>query len=709
MEFPASTAHKKLRSEPKTISVSVNAMDEGGKNQPVKYREKEKHSKQGRKSGIRGRSPLRHILIVLAFFCTVLIFRQSNTTQLQLSLQSFSTKPTDTLVVYVYSNTDPEYQANLKYFLKTGVRADDGCDYVVIIQEGEGVEDTYDLPSTPPNVRFVRHANECFDWGTFGWALEHKLVDIRKYKYFIMLNSSVRGPFLPPYWPSNLHWSDGLTSRLNQEVRLVGSTISCEGSWKGGVLTGEKRQNPHVQSYVVAMDDVALNLMRQDSTVLKCYKQYHDAVWYGEMGSSAVILRAGYNIDALMVRYQGIDWRQTENWGCNGALNPYAEHMYDGIDVSPFEVMFVKFKEFLLEANWTVAMQSKKYSEWSMHEDKNIRENEYTAKKEQLRMAKIVGMRQRGDACFDYDLYRQRNPDLPKWGKKDLWEHFVKHGQHEGRVFRFLCKSSPSTAIATATGTAATPVTLGNLAAQGQGGSGAGSTADDALHATQTTNTGPPDPQEKQSPETAAGQQRKGHNTILSPLLAGGTDGQAEQMQGRGDALSGQQVQQGQGGSSGAIEQASGGMITAQQQVQANGIMQQQSGREQGAGSEGHGWLGQGEAAAYQQESQGEGAYQQQGQDQVAAQQGEANLRQGQGQVAAQQQEQGQVAAQQQGHDQDVVRTQQSQGQGLSQVAAGDTQQPRGLDPSRHQQTLVVAANGASLQQAERSEGRQML
>lgn len=53
----------------------------------------------------------------------------------RLSLQSFSTKPTDTLVVYVYSNTDPEYQANLKYFLKTGVRADDGCDYVVIIQE----------------------------------------------------------------------------------------------------------------------------------------------------------------------------------------------------------------------------------------------------------------------------------------------------------------------------------------------------------------------------------------------------------------------------------------------------------------------------------------------------------------------------------------------------------------------------------------------
>lgn len=40
---------------------------------------------------------------------------------------------------------------------------------------------------------------------------------------------------------------------------------------------------------------------------------------YAEMGSSASILRAGYNIDSLMARYQGVDWRQTENWGCNAA------------------------------------------------------------------------------------------------------------------------------------------------------------------------------------------------------------------------------------------------------------------------------------------------------------------------------------------------------------------------------------------------------
>lgn len=134
----------------------------------------------------------------------------------------------DTVVVYVYSNTDPEYEGNLVYFLEKGVRANDGCDYIIVIQEvragwqqagwgrgrvggwmggrlksrprclfllqagcpvcclqsasticnyiqncdlqGSDVEDTHNLPDTPSNVRFVRHANECYDWGTFGWV-----------------------------------------------------------------------------------------------------------------------------------------------------------------------------------------------------------------------------------------------------------------------------------------------------------------------------------------------------------------------------------------------------------------------------------------------------------------------------------------------------------------------------------------------------------
>ena len=40
----------------------------------------------------------------------------------------------------------------------------------------------------------------CYDWGTFGWLLMHSgHVEYKRYRYFFFINSSVRGPFMPPY------------------------------------------------------------------------------------------------------------------------------------------------------------------------------------------------------------------------------------------------------------------------------------------------------------------------------------------------------------------------------------------------------------------------------------------------------------------------------------------------------------------------------
>jgi len=56
-----------------------------------------------------------------------------------------------------------------------------------------------ELPEAPPNVRFEFHPNGCYDWGTIGWLLQNRPVNLWKYKYYIFLNSSVRGPFIPAY------------------------------------------------------------------------------------------------------------------------------------------------------------------------------------------------------------------------------------------------------------------------------------------------------------------------------------------------------------------------------------------------------------------------------------------------------------------------------------------------------------------------------
>ena len=95
-----------------------------------------------------------------------------------------------------------------------------------------------------------------------------------------MLNSSVRGPFRPPYLvrvllclehlqtrahitqlcmtvQGRIIWHRLLTERLNSDVLAVGPTISCEGS-PNRLNMYEVRQNPHVQSYVLAVNRVRL-------------------------------------------------------------------------------------------------------------------------------------------------------------------------------------------------------------------------------------------------------------------------------------------------------------------------------------------------------------------------------------------------------------------------------------------------------------------
>ena len=46
----------------------------------------------------------------------------------------------------------------------------------------------------------------------------------------------------------------------------------------------------------------ALDILRRDSEVLKCHSDRWDAIWYAELGSSAAILNAGYNIASMLHR-----------------------------------------------------------------------------------------------------------------------------------------------------------------------------------------------------------------------------------------------------------------------------------------------------------------------------------------------------------------------------------------------------------------------
>jgi hypothetical protein len=99
-----------------------------------------------------------------------------------------------------------------------------------------------------------------------------------------------------------VHWSDVLFSKLSDTVKLVGPTINCEGAPEKGDVAAPWRKNPHVQSYLVATDQVGLSVLLQDQNVFACFEDMSDTIFHSELGSSKVLLDAGYNIDSLMAR-----------------------------------------------------------------------------------------------------------------------------------------------------------------------------------------------------------------------------------------------------------------------------------------------------------------------------------------------------------------------------------------------------------------------
>ncbi len=59
-----------------------------------------------------------------------------------------------------------------------------------------------------------------------------------------------------------MHWTEPFIRRLRGDVKLVGPTISCEGSPLNGDVRGRWRRNPHVQSYAIATDRASAETLK---------------------------------------------------------------------------------------------------------------------------------------------------------------------------------------------------------------------------------------------------------------------------------------------------------------------------------------------------------------------------------------------------------------------------------------------------------------
>lgn len=123
-----------------------------------------------------------------------------------------SSIPTDRpLILYAYSET-PNARSNLIFFLAHGLHQ--SADFVFIIN---GESDATSLIPEQPYITIVKRPNDCYDLGAHAEVLIKDDL-YKKHKRFILMNASIRGPFLPS-WAAGC-WSDMYLGKITDNVKV---------------------------------------------------------------------------------------------------------------------------------------------------------------------------------------------------------------------------------------------------------------------------------------------------------------------------------------------------------------------------------------------------------------------------------------------------------------------------------------------------------
>jgi len=325
-------------------------------------------------------------------------------------IEDSSVRLSSTLVLYVYNAEDEEQERSFAYFLRYGV-TEGGPTYRIIITNGPNVKPFPKLPSLPQNAQYLKTSLCTTSWGAIDAVT--KVLGIQQYRFFVIVDSHVRGPFVPSYVQSmKYHWTEAFTSRLNDKVKMVGSIISCEGAPKDGNAAGSWRGVPYIISHAWAIDYDALTKLISQKGIFRCHKNKWDTKYHSDAGASLTIFQAGWTIDSLMSRYQGVDWRSSSSWQCNQRVPPDFESHYDGISINPYEIIFVPVKSSTSANRWSFIQQIDRYENWldaHLRQDDtklaDIQNNAWISNHWRYKAEKLVSMNVRGPSCFDFEYY----------------------------------------------------------------------------------------------------------------------------------------------------------------------------------------------------------------------------------------------------------------------------------------------------------------
>ncbi|KAK6333778.1 hypothetical protein TWF730_003961 [Orbilia blumenaviensis] len=222
------------------------------------------------------------------------------------------------LILYAYHES-PNSRENAIFFIHHGLHS--AADFIFILNGYTNL--TLLIPSAP-NIRIIQRTNTCYDLGAYGEVLTtNKNELIKKYEKFIMLNASIRGPFLPTW--SRECWSDAYLAKVTDKNKLVGMTFNCDPIY--GVR--------HLQSMIFATDRIGINTLLP--VMSTCFPNWLSAV-YGESNSTRAIINAGYTVSAMMTSFASME-NYVEKCTHGDVL---FEGAYFGNNIHPYEMIFQK-------------------------------------------------------------------------------------------------------------------------------------------------------------------------------------------------------------------------------------------------------------------------------------------------------------------------------------------------------------------------------
>ena len=294
--------------------------------------------------------------------------------------------PDSVLVSYSYFEKDEIQEANFRFFLAVGL----GIDSIyqtpehtkfVVVQNGpqctpcsvfdeklEYNQDATDALAPHAKAVFLGHPNPALllrkenvgmDIAAHNITIMHLQQQgiMTRYKYFVFLNSSVKGPFFPSWLPSNWRWTNGFTDRLTSSVKAVSSSLTCLPALDLG------GPGPRLESWAFAVDNIAMDVLIENGLfeIRSCKVCPDGIVVQGEYALSRILLDHDFNIATLLSMYpRDLDWRSKEHWNCNNNVHPSRYGTYNHIIMHPFETMFVK-------TSWQVGEPfTSHYTSWFM-------------------------------------------------------------------------------------------------------------------------------------------------------------------------------------------------------------------------------------------------------------------------------------------------------------------------------------------------------